>query len=212
MEGVQGPVGDQGPQGVQGVPGEQGIQGATGAQGPRGPMGPKGQDCEGHHHGKCEAAYLNVYSEQNQLLSPYNLGADYATFEVAGVNSGDFDTSNAALLGEIKFLKHGIYNIFANLQARLQPPFPQPVPVWAASLFLNGVRIGGSSSGGFSQSPDDQMENTGMVISVEVQAGDVLRLRNINMTSGLVLSAIHPELAYSVTCASITINLVKELP
>lgn len=211
MEGPQGPKGDQGPQGVQGVSGAQGIQGQDGIQGPRGPMGPKGMDCEGHH-GKCEAGYLNVFSEQNQLLAPYNLGADYATFEVDGVNSGDFDTSNAALLGEIKFMKHGVYNIFANLQARLQPPFPSPVPVWAAALFLNGVFVNGTGESGFSQSPDDQVENTVMVKALEVQAGDVLRLRNINMTSGLVLNAIHPELAYPITSASITINLVKELP
>jgi hypothetical protein len=206
-------MGDQGPQGVQGVSGPQGIQGADGIQGPRGPMGPKGMDCSGDHgHCECPHAYVKVYSIVNQVLAPYNLGADYITYEAVGLDSGDFDISNAALLGEIKILKHGIYNIFGNIQATLQPPFPQPVPVWGIGLFVNGVVDAGSCSAGFSQSPDDQLENTGIVSQIELNAGDIIRVRNINMTKGLVINAVHAELAFPLTGSSLTISLVEALP
>jgi len=56
----------------------------------------------------------------------------------------DFDLTNAASTGEIKFLKSGVYQLSWVLQASTTPPIPNPVPSWSFGLWLNGVLVPGS--------------------------------------------------------------------
>jgi hypothetical protein len=132
-------------------------------------------------------------------------------FEGLVFASPEFDVSNAALAGEIRFLKHGIYSIEFCVQAGLNPPFPAPVPSWAVALFVDGVRLAATSIGGFSQSPDDDTENSAGQILVEIQAGSVLKMRNIIVGQGLLCKAVHPELAFPITVGNIKIFLLKDL-
>ena len=212
-EGPQGVPGLQGEQGIQGVPGSQGIMGPQGVQGVQGLQGPPGKDCD-HSNRECNclAAYCNIYSEVDQLLTAWTTPGDFVKFQMSNSVSPEFDISNAALLGEVKFLKKGIYSIAFSIEASLAPPFPAPVPVWALALFLNGAEVPGSSFGGFNQSPDDDVENAIGRVMVPVNANDIIKLRNISIGQGIVLKAIHPSLAFPLTCASLNINLVKELP
>ena len=208
-QGPQGVPGLQGPQGIQGVPGPQGPQGLTGMQGPQGLQGEPGKDCDCSHMCDCPSAYCNLWSQMDQILSAWASANDYIKFEGKNEVSADFDISNAATLGEIKFLKKGIYSICSSVEASLQPPFPAPVPSWSICMFLNGVNISGSSFGGFNQSPDDDIENASGQVIVSVNAGDVLKVRNITINQGIMLKAIHPEIAFPVTCASLDIVLIK---
>lgn len=214
-QGPQGPAGMQGPQGVQGVPGVQGIPGPAGAQGPQGMQGPPGvctpEQCHGEGCMCCEN-YANIYSILDQTIGVFGSGTDFVKFEQQNVVSSDIDLSMANISGEIIIKKSGVYLISYSVEASLSPPFPAPVPSWALSIFKNGAQIPGSSFGGFNQSPDDDIENAGGSIIVNIIAGDKLVLRNIGTTQGIFLKAIHPELAFPVTCASITINCLKLLP
>lgn len=211
-QGPQGVPGLQGDQGIQGVPGPQGIMGPQGVQGVQGLQGPAGKDCDNSNNQcVCPTAYCNVFSEVNQTLTAYTTPNDSVKFETSNQVSAEFDISQANVNGEIKFLKSGIYAICYSIEANLQPPIPAPVPTWALSLFLNGARIPGSSFGGFNQSPDDDIENATGNCIVRVNANDLLKLRNISVNQGIMLKAIHAELAFPLTCASVDIRLIKEI-
>lgn len=213
-QGPQGPAGLQGPQGIQGVPGHQGVQGPAGIQGPQGLQGPKGdpgKDCD------CSQVnalpYANVYASVAQEVKAFNAPAvaDQVLFDKQNaVSASDFDLSQMNISGDIMFLKHGIYHITWQLQARIST-LVQPVPSWSFGLWLNGVLVPGSIYSGFTSSPnDDAAHSTGDVI-IEVQANDMLRLRNtcINAVS------LNPSIAGSVfpiTIASVNIECLKFLP
>ncbi len=214
-QGPQGPAGLQGPQGVQGVPGYQGIMGPSGMQGPQGLQGAAGKDCdcEGKDCLCCES-HANVYASVAQLIAPYNLPAvsDQVLFNQMNSTSGalDFDLSQMNVNGDIKFLKHGIYNLTWQLQARIAT-LVQPVPSWSFGFFLNtSTLVGGSIYSGFTSSPnDDAAHSTGNVI-IEVKAGDTIRLRNTSVNA----VSLNPNIAGSVfpiTIASINITCVKSL-
>lgn len=208
-QGPQGVPGLKGPQGIQGVPGPQGVPGQMGAQGPQGLQGPKGdsgKDCD------CSSIYANIYSNMDQSVNKYLDPNDFVRFEKMNEVSPDIDVSNAALLGEIKILKNGIYSFSYYVEGSLLPPFPAPVPSWALALFKNGVQVQGSSFGGFNQSPDDDIENVSGQVIISCMAGDIIKVRNIVLTQGVFLKAFHPELAFPVTCASMNILLIKLLP
>ncbi len=212
-QGPQGVPGLQGPQGIQGVPGPQGIPGQMGAQGPQGLQGPKGEpgqdcDCEGS-----EMPYLNVYASAAQLVQPYNAGAvsDQVLFNSQNANSGalDFDVTQMNANGDIKFLKHGIYHMTWQLQARIATLI-QPVPSWSFGFWINGVLVPGSIYSGFTSSPnDDAAHSTGDVI-IEIKSGDILRLRNTSINT----VSLNPNVTGSVfpiTIASINVECLKLL-
>lgn len=142
-EGPQGPKGDQGmsgpigPQGPQGVPGAQGPQGDAGPIGPAGPQGPQGPVGPA-----ASSRYANVYASLPQLIGAYSSLTDSVLFDKQNaVSSGDFDLSQASITGDVKFLKHGIYHLAWQLQARITPPIPDPVPSWSFGFWVNGVLI-----------------------------------------------------------------------
>lgn len=218
-QGPQGVPGLQGPQGVQGVPGVQGIPGQTGAQGPQGmqgeqgPKGDPGKDCDCPDTG-FSLPYANVYASIAQVVQPYNVPAvsDQVLFDqVNAVSAGDFDVSNMNSSGDIKFLKHGIYHITWQLQARVVPPVPDPVPSWSFGFWLNGVLVPGSIYSGYTQAPgDDAAHSTGDII-IEVEANDMLRLRNTSI-SAVNLNPNVTGSVFPITIASINIDGLKSLP
>ena len=137
--------------------------------------------------------------------------AKAAVLALAPVNSPDFDLSQMNITGDLKFLKHAIYHLAWQLQARITPPVPNPVPSWSFGFWLNGVLVPGSIYSGFTQAPgDDAAHSTGDVI-IEVKAGDLLRLRNTSVPA----VSLNPNVTGSVfpiTIASINVESLKELP
>lgn len=199
-------VGPQGPQGVQG------FQGPQGPQGPQGIQGVPGKDCD---NSCCFQVYANVYASNTQTIQPYNALAvgDQVLFNQQNSVSApaDFDLSNMGTTGDIKFLKHGIYRIAWQLQARISPPIPQPVPSWSFGFWLNGVLVPGSIYSGYTSSPnDDAAHSTGDVI-IEVKAGDTLRLRN-TCVSPVVLNPNIGGSVFPITIATVVIEGLKSLP
>jgi len=181
--------------GPQGVPGIQGIP---------------GKDCEGQCMG-CDS-YANVFASVAQLIGAYSTPTDTVVFDKQNaVKAGHFDLSAMGTTGDIKFLKHGIYHIQWQLQARITSPVPDPVPSWSFGFWINGVLVPGSIYSGFTQAPgDDACHSTGDVI-IEVKVNDLLRLRNTSISS----VNLNPNITGSVfpiTIASINIECLEALP
>lgn len=213
LQGPQGVPGLQGAQGIQGVPGAQGIMGPSGVQGVQGLQGEPGKDCDCTGGGST-LPYANVYASVAQTIQPYNAGqiSDQVLFDMQNAVSSpsDFDLTQMNASGDIKFLKHGVYHVQWQLQARIAV-LVQPVPSWSFGFWLNGVLVPGSIYSGYTSSPnDDAAHSTGDVI-VEVKAGDLLRLRNTSVSA----VQLNPNIAGSVfpiTIASINIEGLKSLP
>lgn len=215
--GVQGPVGPTGATGPQGPAGVNGQNGAQGLQGPQGPMGPQGpQGLQGNPGKDCTDCgcqrYANVYASIAQVIGPYNTPSDTIKFDKQNaVSTGDFDLSMMGVTGDIKVLKHAIYHMQWQLQARIVPPVPDPVPSWSFGFWVNGILVPGSIYSGFTQAPgDDACHSTGDVI-IELQAGDLLRLRNTSV-SAVNLNPNVTGSVFPITIASINIECMKALP
>ena len=214
IQGPQGIPGLQGPQGIQGVPGAQGIPGQDGMQGPQGLQGPPGvcnpEDCQGVGSAACER-FANIYASIAQVVGAFGSANDMVLFDQQNsVSVGDFDLSQMNTTGDFKFLKHGIYHIQWQLQARIVPPVPAPVPSWSFGFWLNGVLVPGSIYSGFTQAPgDDACHSTGDVI-IEVQANDMLKLRNTSVSS-VNLNPNVTGSVFPITIASINIECLKSL-
>ncbi|HEY3526792.1 MAG TPA: hypothetical protein VGK47_11380 [Nitrososphaeraceae archaeon] len=196
----------QGPQGIQGVPGAQGIAGQTGAQGPQGLQGPPGicEDCEGG----CES-YCNVFASPPQILQPWGNPGDAVLFQGQNAVTADFDLSMMGVNGEVKFLQSGIYYINWGAEAKVQPPIPDPTPSFSFNLWLNGVIVPGSTISGYTQAPnDDTLHITGDV-TVSVNAGDILKLRNAS-TLVVDMSPNTIGIQFPVTVASLNIHCLKK--
>lgn len=207
--GPQGVAGSNGSDGQNGAPGAQGPQGLMGPQGPQGLQGVPGKDCDKEC---CCQRYANVYASVPQIIGSYSSSNDTVLFDQQNtVSSGDFDLSQMNISGDIKFLKHGVYHLQWQLQARVTPPVPNPVPSWSFGFWLNGILVPGSIYSGFTQAPgDDACHSTGD-IQIEVQANDMLRLRNTSISS-VNLNPLVTGSVFPITIASINIECLKELP
>lgn len=209
-EGPQGVPGLQGPQGIQGVPGSQGAMGQQGVQGPQGLQGPPGKDCEPNGHDcRCCQSYINVYAAPPQIIQPFGLGADSVLFQ--GINAstpGDFDTSMMGVNGEVKFLKAGVYYVNWGAEAKVQPPIPQPTPSFSFGLWLNNVVVPGSVLSGYTQAPNDDTLHISGEVQINVNAGDVLKLRNAS-SHILDMSPNTIGIQFPVTVASLNIHCLK---
>lgn len=207
-QGPQGVQGIQGPQGIQGVSGPQGTTGPTGDQGPQGLQGTPGKDCE---HRKCECCetYANVYASVAQIIGAYSASNDMVLFDQQNaVSGGDFDLSMMNVDGSIIFLKSAVYHIQWQLQARIVPPVPAPVPSWSFGFWINGSLVPGSIYSGFTQAPgDDACHSTGDII-ITVNAGDSLKLRNTSV-SAVNLNPNVTGSVFPITIASINIECLK---
>jgi len=209
--GPQGAPGPQGPAGVDGQMGPQGLQGIIGSMGPQGLQGLQGipgKDCD---KSCCCERYCNVYASVAQIVGAQGSANDMVLFDQTNaVSVGDFDLSMSNTTGDVKFLKHGIYHIQWQLQARILPPVPDPVPSWSFGFWLNGILVPGSIYSGFTQAPgDDACHSTGDVI-IEVQANDFLRLRNTSI-SAVNLNPNVTGSVFPITIASINIECLKAL-
>lgn len=113
--------------------------------------------------------------------------------------------------GSVKFLKSGIYYINWGSESKVEPPIPSPTPSFSFGLWINGQIIPGSTLSGYTQAPnDDTLHISGEVI-VQVNANDVLKLRN---ASSLVVN-MNPNtigIQFPVTVASLTIHCLKAIP
>lgn len=210
-DGAVGPVGPQGQIGQNGSQGAQGPAGAIGAIGPQGIQGiqgPAGKDCE---DSGCDR-YFSTYSTIAQVIGAYSSGTDTVKFDsMNSFSVGDFDFTQSNISGDIKFLKHGIYHLAWQLQARITPPVPNPVPSWSFGFWLNGILVPGSIYSGFTQAPgDDACHSTGDVI-IEVKAGDILRLRNTSVSSVNLNPSVTGSV-FPITIASINVECLKALP
>lgn len=221
-QGGPGPVGPMGPTGATGPQGPMGLNGLNGAMGPQGPqglMGPQGpqgiqgipgKDCE--EKDCCCVRYANVYASTPQVVAGWNNPGDMVLFDSQNaVSVGDFDLSAMNTTGDIKFLKHGVYHIQWQLQARITPPIPNPVPSWSFGFWINGVLVPGSIYSGYTQAPgDDACHSTGDII-IEVQANDMLKLRNTSVSS-VNLNPLVTGSVFPITIASVNIECLKALP
>src|SRR6185312_5625593 len=136
-------------------------------------------DCTG-----LDMPYANVFASKTESVGAFGSASDMVLFDKQNsVSVGDFDLSAMGSSGDVKFIKHGVYHIAWQLQGRITPPVPSPVPSWSFGFWLNGVLVPGSIYSGFTQAPgDDACHSTGDVI-IEVMAGDMLRLRNTSVSS-----------------------------
>jgi hypothetical protein len=221
VSGLDGKQGHMGLMGAQGSAGMDGVPGAVGPMGPAGSVGPQGvpgiqgvpgKDCDCQHLVGCCETYCNVYSSIPQTIGAYSSATDAVLLNKQNaVSAADFDLTATSTTGDIKFLKHAIYHITWQLQARISPPVPEPVPSWSFGFWINGALVPGSIYSGFTQAPgDDACHSTGDVI-VEVKAGDILRLRNTS-TSIVLLNPNITGSVFPITIASVNIDCVKSLP
>lgn len=217
--GVAGPAGSAGQQGAQGPTGPQGLQGMPGKDGDQGPMGPSGSGAQGPAgpvgpmgpagpSGSTAARYTNVYASVTQLVTPYNTAGDAVLFDSINTQSaGDFDLSLLASKGEIKFLKSGVYHMSWQLQARITPPLPSPVPSWSFGFWKNGVLVPGSIYSGFNSSPDDDACHSTGEVQFSIVAGDILKLRNTSVSSVSLDPAVNGSI-FPITIASVNIEFL----
>lgn len=217
-QGNDGPAGPVGPQGQIGQNGQNGAQGPAGPVGPIGPMGPQGlqglqgvpgKDCD---NSSCCIRYLNTYATVAQVIGAYLSGTDTVKFDsVNSVSASDFDLTMSNVSGDIKFLKHGIYHLAWQLQARITPPVPNPVPSWSFGFWLNGVLVPGSIYSGFTQAPGDDAAHSTSDVIIEIKAGDMLRLRNTSVSSVNLNPSVTGSV-FPITIASINVECLKALP
>jgi len=212
LQGPQGVPGLQGPQGLQGVPGPQGIPGAAGMQGPQGLQGLPGKDCDCSGECNCCERYLSVFSDVAQTIAANGNPNDMVLFnKQSAMSAGDFDVSMMGTNGQIKFLKHGIYHLAWQLQARVTPPIPDPVPSWSFGFWINGLLVPGSIYSGFTQAPGDDAAHSTSDLILEIKAGDVLLLRNTSISSVNLNPSVTGSV-FPITIASINVECLKALP
>jgi hypothetical protein len=206
----QGPMGPQGPIGPQGSPGTIGLTGSVGPQGPVGPQGltgPQGLQGLTGPQGPCcpnigGRAVANVYSLLDQDMAS---GQSVLFENMNAVTATAFDVSLAPITGDIIFLTTGTYLISWTVEGQLVPPFPDPVPAWSFTLFVDGSPILGSCFSGFTLFPDELTTVIGGGVIITVNAGQVLSLRN-TATLPISILASTPGSFVPETSASILIT------
>lgn len=205
-QGTQGPLGPQGTTGPQGVPGLQGttgLTGATGSQGPQGPqglVGPQGPCCASVSG---TSSLANIYSTIDQSIPS---GALVLFQNANAITAADFDISQMNVTGEVMFLKTGIYRINWSVEGQLTPPYPDPVPAWAFSLFLDGIPVPGSCFSSFTLFPDELTSTAAGIVIIAVTAGQVLTLQSTSTLPVSIISSI-PGSLLPETSASLVIEM-----
>lgn len=200
-QGAVGPQGSTGPQGVIGLTGADGSTGPIGPQGPagiQGPVGPQGPCCGSSG----STVVANVFSLTDQLM----VSGQTVLFEnFNAVTAGSFDISAAPTTGDILFLTSGTYMISWTVEGLLLPPFPDPVPAWSFTLYLDGIPIPGSCFSGFTLFPDELTIVVAGGVIVTVGAGQTLSLRSTATLPVQILSSTPGSLELE-TSASILIT------
>lgn len=172
-------------------PGPQGIQGPVGPQGP----------CCGT---TASTVVAGLYSLVDQSLPA---GSPVLFENTNTITPGDFDISLASSTGQITFLTAGTYSITWRVDGQLTPPFPDPVPAWSLSLFLDGIPVPGSCFAGFSLFPDLLTSNGASNVIVVIGEGQVLTLQNSSL---LPISLIASTPGSALQQISATLSIIKE--
>lgn len=213
QEGPQGVPGEQGQQGIQGVPGPQGPMGQQGLQGPRGLQGAPGKDCESNPQQQscCCERYMNVFANPPQLLQPFGNPNDAVIFQGQNaVSVGDFDLSMMGVDGSVKFLKSGVYYVSWGAEAKVQPPIPSPIPSFSFGLWVNNVVVPGSVLSGYTQAPNDDTLHISGEVLININAGDVMKLRNATSLA-VDMAPNTAGILFPVVVASLNIHCLKAL-
>ena len=216
LQGVQGVPGLQGEQGMQGVPGVQGIPGPKGVQGIQGLQGPPGicspEDCQGSGGDcKCCESYANVWAQPPQILGAFGSANDSVLFQFQNaVVAADFDLSQMAINGSVKFLKAGSYRVAYGAEAKVSQPIPLPVPSFSFGLWKNAILVPGSTISGYTQAPGDDTIQVNGEVMIDVLAGDVLKLRNAS-SNGIDMTPNTVGIVFPVTVATMNISCLKAL-
>ena len=213
-QGPMGPAGQQGPQGFNGEPGQMGPVGPIGPMGPEGPQGLQGvpgKDCVCDEHECGCVRYFDIYTLTPQFKGPYLSGSENVLFDQQNlVSVGDFDLSQMNISGAITFLKHGVYRIGYEVEGKITPPVPDPVPSWGVGLFKNNVLIPGSIFSGFTQAPSDDTSHINGAVLIEMNVGDVLTLKNIS-TFAMSMNPMSTGLAFPSLNAAMICSCMKAL-
>ena len=193
--GIQGASGIQGVPGLQGAAGVQGLVGPQGTQGVQGVVGPTGPCCP------VSLSVANIYSVEDQTIST-NQSVLFQNVNAIAV--ADYDISLMATTGEVIFLKTGIYAISFTVEGLLTPPFPDPVPAWSFSLYLDGSPVPGGCFSSFTLFPDQLTTTAAGKVIVYVASGQVLTLQSTSILPVNIVSSVFGSII-PVTSASITI-------
>jgi hypothetical protein len=174
-------------------------------------QGSAGKDCDCSQTGAASAMYASVYSLTAQSLTANGTPTDFLKFDQQNaVSTGDFDLSVMATTGEIKFLKHGIYKISVEAQAKLASPVPTPVPSWSFGMWMNNALVKGSVFCGFTQSPNDDVTHVNSEVILEVQANDMLKIKNASAYN-VDLTPNPTASLFPITVATVDIIGIKAL-
>lgn len=184
--GFQGPPGTGGPQGITGIRGSTGSSGLTGPQGTTGltgGTGPAGPCCPTGN----TKSVLNIFSVIDQVIP----SGDVVLFQnVNAITAVDYDISQASTTGEITFLRSGTFTLTFSLEGGLTSPFPDPVPAWSFSLYLDGVPVPGSCFSSFTLFPAESNRPVIGSVIVSVAAGQVLRVQNTSTLEVTLVSTL----------------------
>jgi Collagen triple helix repeat (20 copies) len=172
-QGPAGPIGQAGPIGPTGATGSTGPSGPIGPQGPVGPAGPSGPGIV--------PSFFNLYSSQAQTVSS---GAQVLFNAANAVQpAANYGLTNAGVNGSMVFNVAGYYRLHWDIQGKVTPPIPAPVPSWSFGFYLNGVLIPGSNYSGFNDSPNNDSVHSSGEVFIPIQAGQVLTLVNTSVNS-----------------------------
>ncbi len=195
------PAGPIGPQGPVGTPGSVGPQGPQGIPGPAGPCCP------------AVTAFANVFSLDNQTVTAFGGASDTVLLSSANQVSPDFDVSTTGVDGRIVFLRSGIYEIDYSVQGQ-NSVFTFPTAPYTFGLFLDNVNlIPGSTISTFSIAPDEVLNHASGNVIVQINAGQVLTIRNVSTFDVDLISVPPPPLVtlFPSSAATLSAILVKPL-
>lgn len=213
-DGIQGSKGDQGKQGLQGLQGQPGQSGQNGKDGQVGPQGIQGlQGIQGVPGDcvecpcNCDAEFAEVYSTQQQNLSPslgLNLPGQTVVLEHTIFATPNIDVTQASVNGKITVKKAGWYDVATGICGALNP-IASPLPCWTLSLFKNGAYVPGSTFANQTISPEQKANEVVADVFVHFNVGDVLELAN---TSTALVTMSAPTLGTSSPASSAYLKMI----
>ncbi len=195
--GAIGPAGPAGSTGAKGDTGETGPRGDTGATGPIGPIGPQGDTgpqgapgANGRDGASAPADYAHVYNQGAEVVP---VEADI-TFDSTGVAAG---VSHAPGNAGIVVDSAGVYEVRFEVNGVEPNQF---------ALFDNGAPLAGATFGS-SAGTDTTVGDT----MVQLDAGDVLTLRNHSSSTAVTLQTLAGGTQINVN-ASLTVQRLPDSP
>lgn len=205
-EGDAGPVGDQGNAGPSGIQGGEGPQGSVGTQGATGPQGPCCPTSVG-------SQFASLYSNMDQTISAStgsNLPGGAVILENASPGTTSLiNTSLASTTGEVIVNAAGTYRVFFSVEAGPDSMMAEDL---SFSLFLDGVRVPGSTFSTLMSAPESPTVSHNITGEVYVAIGTGQKLKVASSsTSTINLSSASSGSTAPITSGSLDLLLVKAL-